>query len=120
MSATAPLTTSDGSAWYSACARSGGLPALSAAMSFVTSASPWAGRLTFTRISGCWAFQVFTTRLMFGAHDQNVSVTGVFGRAGAEVAAVDDVAPPELLPPQAASSTIASATSGSAAPRRAV
>src|SRR3954468_11290527 len=91
MSATAPPTTSDGRAWYSAWARSGGLPALSAAISFVTSASPCAGRLTLTRISGCSAFQIFTTRLMFGAHDQNFSVTGVVDFAVVVGAAADDV-----------------------------
>src|SRR4051812_38971089 len=46
-------------------------------MSLVTSASPCAGVLTLTVMSGCASFHIWTTFLMLGAHDQNESVTGL-------------------------------------------
>src|SRR5882724_10063175 len=76
MSAATPEVTRVGSAWYSAWARSGGLPALSAVSSLVTSVSPCDWVLSATWISGCCLFQIATTLSMFGAQAQKLSVTG--------------------------------------------
>src|SRR4051794_35393408 len=75
MSAAAPLLTRVGSAWYSAWNRSGGVPALSAVRTLVTSSSPWACLLTVTWMSGCAVFQVSTTLSIPGTQDQNVNST---------------------------------------------
>src|SRR2546423_14446983 len=75
MLATTSLLTSVGSAWYSACIRSGGLPALAAVSSLVTSASPWAWLLTVTWTSGWALFHFATTWSTLGTQDQNVSST---------------------------------------------
>src|SRR2546423_14501848 len=75
MLATTSLLTSVGSAWYSACIRSGGLPALAAVSSLVTCASPWAWLLTVTWISGWALFHLATTWSRLGTHDQYVSST---------------------------------------------
>ena len=56
MSASASLLTRVGSAWYSAWARSGGLPALAAVSSLVTSSSPCAWLLAVTWMLGWAAF----------------------------------------------------------------
>ena len=76
MSATTSLISSEGSAWYSACARSGALPALLAVISLVIRSSPCAGWLTLTVMSGFFWFQRSTTLAMLGAQDQKVSWTG--------------------------------------------
>src|SRR5690242_4911939 len=75
MSAAAPLLTRVGSAWYSAWNRSGGLPALSAVRTLVTSSSPCACLLTVTWMSGWAVFQLSTTLSIPGTQDQKVSST---------------------------------------------
>src|SRR6266516_5260315 len=76
MSAVTPLVINDGSAWYSAWNRSGGLPPLLAASSLVTSASPCAGVLTVTWMLGFFWFQMATTLSTLVAQLQKVSFTG--------------------------------------------
>src|SRR5258705_13316621 len=79
MSASTSLLTRVGSAWYSAWARSGGLPAFAAVSSLVTSSSPWAWLLASTWMLELAAFQSATTLSMFGTQDQKVRVTFSFG-----------------------------------------
>ena len=86
MSASTSLLTRVGSAWYSAWARSGGLPAFAAVSSLVTSSSPWAWLLASTWMLGLAAFQFATTLSMFGTQDQKVRVD-LLVRVGRAVAA---------------------------------
>lgn len=79
MSASASLLTSVGSAWYSACTKSGALPALCAVRILVTSVSPDACFFTVTLICSFLpgpSFHRSTTLSMPGAQVQYVSETG--------------------------------------------
>ena len=71
MSAATFAETRVGMLWYSAWNRSGGLPALSAVSSLVTSGVARAALLTVTWMSGCAAFQTATILSMLDTQLQN-------------------------------------------------
>src|SRR5689334_7941510 len=108
MSARTLLLTRVGSAWYSACTRSGPPPAFEAVITLVSRSSPEACFSTVTWMSGWALFHSATTLSMAGAQAQYVRWTGpepaswplAFGRSDPEP---DESEP---LPPQPATRAV--------------